>query len=52
MHPAGDPEGKVSKLLSWAGLDRDVADPWYTGDFDTTYRDVRMGCQAMLEALS
>lgn len=48
----GDPEGKVSKLLSWVGLDRDVADPWYTGDFDTTYRDVRMGCQAMLEALS
>ena len=40
----GDPEGKVSKLLSWAGLDRDVADPWYTRDFDTTYRDVRMGC--------
>lgn len=42
----------MSKLLSWAGLDRDVADPWYTGDFDTTYRDVRMGCQAMLETLS
>lgn len=48
----GDPEGKVSKLLSWAGLERDVADPWYTGDFDATYRDVSLGCSAMLKALT
>ena len=47
----GDPDGKVSKLLSWAGRSGDVADPWYTGDFETTYRDVLQGCTAMLEQL-
>ncbi len=47
----GDPDGKVSKLMSWAGSARDVADPWYTGDFNTTYRDVLAGCEAMLAAL-
>lgn len=47
-----DPEGKVSLLLSWAGLSRDVADPWYTGDFDTTYRDVMLGCAKLLETLT
>lgn len=46
-----DPEHKVSKLLSWAGVEADVADPWYTGDFDATYRDVRRGCMALLERL-
>lgn len=45
----GDPDGKIYKLLSLAGIDRDVADPWYTGDFDTTYRDVLQGCEALLE---
>lgn len=48
---AADPDHKVSKLLSWAGDGRDVADPWYTGDFDATYRDVLRGCTAMLEQL-
>ena len=38
----GDPDGKIYKLLSFAGIDRDVADPWYTGDFEATYRDVRL----------
>ena len=47
----GDPEGKVSRLLDWAGSPRDVADPWYTGDFDATYRDVLAGCEALLAAL-
>lgn len=47
----GDPEGKVYKLLSFAGNGNDVADPWYTGDFETTYRDVQEGCQALLEQL-
>ena len=41
----GDPAGKFHRL-------RDVADPWYTGDFDTTYRDVRKGCQGLLKTLS
>ena len=46
-----DPEGKIYKLLSFAGSDRDVADPWYTGDFDATYEDVTLGCKAFLEYL-
>lgn len=47
----GDPEGKIYKLMSFAGSGRDVADPWYTGDFDATYRDVNEGCQALLDYL-
>ena len=47
----GDPDGKVSRLLDWTGRGRDVADPWYTGDFDATYRDVLAGCKALLAAL-
>lgn len=44
-----DPEHKVYKLLEFAGSSREVADPWYTGDFETTYRDVCEGCTAFLE---
>ncbi len=47
----GDPEGKVYKLLSFAGTDRDIADPWYTGNFDVTYDDVMEGCEAFLDYL-
>lgn len=47
----GDPEGKVSRLLDWTSRPGDVADPWYTGDFDTTYRDVLLGCEALLARL-
>ncbi len=47
----GDPQGKVSRLLDWTDRPRDVADPWYTGDFDATYDDVLAGCEALLEAL-
>lgn len=47
-----DPEEKIYMLLSYAGLDRDVADPWYTGDFDATYEDVSVGCCALLDALT
>ena len=43
-----DDDGKVYSLLSLAGLDREVADPWYTGNFDKTYEDVDMGCRALL----
>ena len=46
-----DPEGKVSTLLSYAGSNRDIADPWYTGNFDETYRDVAEGCEALLASL-
>lgn len=41
----GDRQGKIYKLLSFAGEERDVADPWYTGDFDATYCDVMAGCE-------
>ena len=47
----GDREGKVSRLLDWTARPGDVADPWYTGDFDATYRDVVAGCEALLAAL-
>ncbi len=47
----GDPEGKLYKLLSFAGFDRDIADPWYTGDFDTTYEDIVEGCEGFLKYL-
>ena len=40
----GDPEGKIYKLLDFANVDRNIADPWYTGDFNTTYDDVILGC--------
>lgn len=42
---------KVSTLLSYAGLDRDISDPWYTGNFEETYEDVKLGCEALLEQL-
>lgn len=47
----GDPEGKIYKLPSFAGLSKDIADPWYTGNFDETYRDVLEGCEAFLDYL-
>ena len=54
----GDPEGKIYKLLFFAtakngqaGRAEDVADPWYTGDFDATYRDVVAGCEGLLTFL-
>ena len=47
----GDPQGKVYKLLSFASSGRDIADPWYTGNFDDTYEDVMEGCEAFLEYL-
>lgn len=47
----GDPEDKLRRLLDYTGADRDVADPWYTGDFDATWRDVTAGCRALLQAI-
>lgn len=44
----GDPDGKLSFLLDHKGRSRDVADPWYTGDFEATWQDVLAGCQALL----
>ena len=45
----GDPEGKIFKMMSFAGSSRDVADPWYTGDFEATWKDVTEGCQGLLQ---
>lgn len=47
----GDPEGKIYKLLTFAGRGDDVADPWYTGDFEATYRDVKQGLEGLLQQL-
>ena len=41
-----DPQGKIFKLLDFSQRPRDIADPWYTGDFQTTYEDIEEGCQA------
>ncbi|MBO7584583.1 MAG: low molecular weight phosphotyrosine protein phosphatase [Bacteroidales bacterium] len=46
-----DREGKVHPMLEYAGLSRDVADPWYTGDFETAYNDILAGCRGLLETL-
>ena len=43
-----DPQNKISLLMEYAGESRDVADPWYTGDFDITERDIDKGCDALL----
>lgn len=47
----GDPEGKVYKFLSFGSDGRDIADPWYTGNFDETYEDVLEGCEGFLAYL-
>ncbi len=43
-----DKDKKIYKLLEFADSDRDVADPWYTGNFDITYEDVLKGCKGLL----
>lgn len=45
----GDPDGKLSLLLDHTNHPGNVVDPWYTGDFDATWRDVSTGCAALLE---
>ena len=48
----GDPAGKIHMLMEYAGNARqDVADPWYTGDFNATWRDCMNGCRGLLERL-
>lgn len=46
-----DPEGKVKLLLDYSDNPRDIADPWYTRDFESTYRDVVEGCEGFLAYL-
>lgn len=47
----GDPEGKISLLLDYTTRPGDVADPWYTGNFDATWRDCLEGCTELLKTL-
>ena len=47
----GDPQGKLRLLMDYTDRPGEVADPWYTGDFDATWRDVSQGCQGLLSAL-
>ena len=47
----GDPDGKIHLLLDYSKHPRDIADPWYTGNFDDTYRDVVEGCEAFMKYL-
>ena len=46
-----DPENKIKKLMNYAGSAKDVADPWYYGNFDVTYSDILTGCAALLKEL-
>ena len=46
-----DPDGKIHLLLDFAGRHRDVADPWYTGDFEASWQDVNAGCRGLLAYL-
>ncbi len=45
----GDPGGKMHLLMEFTGRPGDVADPWYTGDFETTWQDVLAGCRGLLQ---
>ena len=46
-----DPEGKIKKLMDYTARPGDVEDPWYSGKFDITYRDIYDGCEALISAL-
>ena len=46
-----DPDNKVHMLMDYTDRPHDVADPWYTGDFELTYRDISEGCAALLSSL-
>ncbi len=47
-----DDQHKIVRLLSFAGKTRDIADPWYTGNFDQTYDDIMEGCTALLKKIT
>ena len=48
---AGDPEGKIKMLMDFTNRPGDVADPWYTGDFEATWQDVLLGCQCLIKEI-
>lgn len=43
-----DSDGKIHLMMSYAGTGRDVADPWYTGDFEATFQDLLLACESMI----
>ena len=47
-----DPDGKVKKLMDYTARGGDVADPWFTGNFEITYKDITDGCEALLKELT
>lgn len=47
-----DKDNKLSKLLDWTGSGKNVADPWYSGDFDSAFNDILSGCEALFEKLN
>ncbi len=47
----GDPEGKLCRLMDFTPRPREVTDPWYTGDFESTWQDVLEGCRCLLRTL-
>ena len=47
-----DPEHKIHLLLKFAGRSGDIADPWYTGDFEKTYQDILEGCRGLLKTIA
>ena len=46
-----DPDNKISKLMDFTDRPGNVADPWYSGDFETAYNDIYEGCECFLETL-
>lgn len=48
----GDKDGKIYKLMTFAGKSSDVADPWFSGDFKTAYRDIDSGCRGLIKYLT
>lgn len=46
-----DPQNKLCLLMDFTAHPRDIADPWYTGDFDTTYEEIHAGCEGLLQKL-
>ena len=47
----GDPDGKIHKMMTFAGSGEDVDDPWYTGDFSGVYRQIQEACEGFLNEL-
>ena len=43
---------KISMMMEWVGQNRDISDPWYTGDFETAYEDIYTSCKAIIQSLA